>query len=139
MATPAQLLSDIAAAVVAQVSGIVRLDSDFRDDLESVPVGGTRFQLRGIPAGIDFDSNAQRTVEAVELLIHHRLSDPDLERAYTEGALQTDVAAMIAPSFWRNLASAFDLIEPPVAEIGPNDRDANVITVAITTQISIVP
>lgn len=136
MATPAQLLSDVAAAVEAQVSGIVRLGSDYRDDLEAIPAGATRYQLRGGPAAQDFDSNATRIVEAIELLVSHHLADPDDERAYTEAAMQTNVAALIALSFWKGLASAFEVLSRPEYAV---EREINVVTVTITTQVSIVP
>lgn len=136
MATPANLLSEIATAVEAQISGIVRLGSDYRDDLEGFAAGATRYQLRGGPAGKAFEANVSPTVEGIELLVHHHLADPDDERAYTEGAMQTNLEALIAPSFWRDLASANEVIVAPDYEV---ERVLNVLTVAITVQVSINP
>lgn len=133
MATHAQLLADIAAAVVTQ-TGATRLGSDYRDDLEAIPDGATRFQLRGGPSGQDTDSNISYAVASVQLRVHHRLSGT--ERAYTEAAMQTDLAAMIDPEFWRGLASAFEVLEDPVYSV---ERVGRVITYTIETSIAIVP
>jgi len=134
MATPADLLAQIAAAVEAQVSGAVRLASDYRDDLEPIPAGATRYQVRGGPSGRDSDSNETRTVESVEVSLHHALSGA--ERVYTEGAMQSDVAALIALSFWRGLAAVAEVIEPPGYEV---EREALVVSVTVSVEVSITP
>lgn len=136
MATPATLLSQIATAVEAEVSGIVRLGSDHRDDLEKIPAGATRYQLRGGPAGIRYDSNQGATIEAVELVIAHRLASPTAERTYTEGALQTTLEALIAPAWWRALAACREVARVPGYAV---ERRGNVIEAVVTTELVITP
>ena len=136
MATPAQLLSQIAAGVESQISGISRLASDYRDDLEVIAAGADRYQLRGGPTGKLHDSNESRTVEHVELFILHRLGAAETERAYTEDELQTNIEAFIAPTFWRGFAACYELesdIEYGVERVG------SVLTVSLTVDLSITP
>ena len=138
MATPATLLSQIATAVEAEVSGIARLGCDYRDDLEFIPVGATRYQLVGVASGLDADSNTSRSVETIQLVILHRLADPDDPRAFTEGVMQSDGEALMADSFWRqgNLAAVHELREGPEQSLP--ERELNLIKVTIGVQVSIV-
>jgi hypothetical protein len=136
MATPAQLLAQIATAVEAQISGIVRLGSDYRDDLEAIPAGGNRYQLRGGPARREPDTNADYTIEAVELTILHRLADRTDERAYTEGNMQSDIDALIDFAFWRDLAATHELNAAPSYEVS---RVGSVIVTTLALEIAITP
>ena len=136
MATPADLLGQIATAVESQVSGISRLASDYRSDLEPIAAGGDRYQLRGGPIGKVSDSNETRTVEHVELIVIHRLGTSETERQYSEDELQTNVAAFIAPTFWRGLAACYGLeseIEYAVERVG------SVISVSLAVDLSVTP
>jgi hypothetical protein len=133
--TPSDLLSQIATAVQAQVSGIVRLGSDYRDDLESIPAGSTRYQLRGGPAGKDStNSNTTRTVVAVELELIHALAGG--ERTWTEGAMQTHVEVLIGLSFWRDLAASYDVTAAPSYVV---ERVGRVVMTTIAVSLSVVP
>lgn len=136
MATPASVLTAIATAVEAQVSGIVRLGSDYRADLTAIAVGATRYQLRGGPAGQEGGSNVVYTVEAIELEIRHRLADPDAERTYTEGAMQTNIEAFIVPSFWLGITGVFEVVSDPEYDVA---RVLNVISTQIRVSVSISP
>jgi hypothetical protein len=133
--TPADLLSQIATAVQTQVSGVARLGSDYRDDLESIPAGATRYQLRGGPAGKDSsNSNTTRTVVAVELELIHALAGD--ERTWTEGAMQTHVEVFIGLAFWRDLAASYDVTAAPSYEV---ERVGRVVTTTIAVSLSVVP
>jgi len=132
VATPAQLLAEMAAAVET-LTGAARQASDYRDDLEALADGATVYQLRGGPSGEDSGrSDGPRTVLAVELLVKHRLAGA--ERAYTEGDMQTYVAALIAPAFWRTLPSAVDVVENPTYAI---ERVGRNVTVTVTLELSV--
>jgi hypothetical protein len=136
MPTPAQLLAD-AAAAIASTTGATRLSSDYRDDLERIPAGALRFALRGGPRAIDAaDANVSYVVEQLELELKHQLASPANERAYTEGALQTHLATLIAPSFWFGLASAYEVVEDPTYAI---TREGALIIATIRTAVSIRP
>jgi len=136
MPTPQQLLLDAAAAIVA-VTGATRLGSDYRDDLERIPLGGLRYALRGGPRAVDVrNANLRYVVEQIELDLEHQLADPANERAYTEGAMQTHVAALVDPTFWRDLASAHSVIELPTYKV---DRSGSLIVVTIQVAVSIKP
>jgi len=132
--TPAQLLAD-AAAAIATATGGTRLGSDYRDDLEKVPAGSTRFALRGGPSAIDAsDSNVEYVVEALELVVRHRLATPTNERAYTEGAMQSWLATVIDADFWRGLASAHEVVTVPSYEVA---REGALIVVTVRTDVSV--
>jgi len=134
--TPAQLLSDAAAAIVTATGG-TPLGSDYRDDLEKIPAGATRFALRGGPSAVDAgDSNVEYVVEAVELIVRHRLASPTAERAYTEGAMQTWLASVIDADFWRGLASAHEVLTVPSYEVA---REGALVVVTVRTDVSVRP
>jgi len=134
--TPSQLLTEAAAAVVT-TTGATRLGSDYRDDLERIPLGALRFALRGGPSAVDAeDANVEYLVETVDLELKHQLADPANERAYTEGAMQTHVAALIRKDFWRALASAHEVLSDPTYTVS---REGSIVLVLIRTSISIKP
>jgi len=136
MPTPTQLLTDAAAAIFA-ATGAVRLGSDYRDDLERIPTGALRFALRGGPRAVDVrNANTSYVVEQLELELKHQLADPGSERIYTEGAMQTHVAALVNPTLWRDLASAHQVIDVPTYEVR---REGSLITVTIRVAVSIKP
>lgn len=134
MATAAQLLTAMAGVITTQVPGAVRLGSDYRVDLETIPLGATRFQLAGGPAGEDKDSNSTRTVLACTIGIFHRLADPDDERAYTEVAMQTTLDALLQTQTWTDLAESRRIIEIPTYEV---ERVVNVIRSEISLSLSV--
>ncbi len=136
MPTPADLLAD-AATAIASATGGTRLGSDYRDDLEKVAAGATRFALRGGPSAIDAgDANVSYVVETIELIVRHRLTDPTDERAYTEGAMQTWLASVIDPDFWRALASAHEVLALPSYEVA---REGALVVVTVRTDVSVIP
>ena len=136
MPTPAQLLAD-AATAIASATGGTRLGSDYRDDLEKLPAGTIRFALRGGPSAVDAsDSNVEYLVEALELIVRHRLASPTAERAYTEGAMQTWLATVIDPDFWRGLASAYEVVTAPSYEVA---REGALVVVTVRTDVSVRP
>ena len=136
MPTPAQLLADAAAAIVTATGG-TRLGSDYRDDLEKIPAGATRFALRGGPSSVDAsDSNVEYLVEALELIVRHRLANLSNERAYTEGAMQTWLGTVIDADFWRGLASAHEVLTLPTYEVA---REGALLVVTVRTDVSVRP
>lgn len=138
MPTPAGALAAVAAALEAQLVGIARLGSDYRDDLERLPAGARRYQLRGGVAGETVDSNATRQRLALELRILHALADPAAERAYTEGALLDAEALLLSRAFWRGIAGlGLDEIED-----GPSyrvERTGRIVALSVTLTVSILP
>lgn len=134
MSTPTQLMTDLAAVIEAAIAGATRLASDYRTDLASITPGATVYQLRGGPAGKNSESNASATLQNLELELSHYLNGA--ERSYTEGALQTTLEALIAPSFWRDTTHVLDVVEDPGYAVV---RNGNVVTATVTVVVSIVP
>lgn len=119
--TPGTVLTELAAAVVAAMTGTpTRLASDYRGDvLAGLAAGATVFQLKGLAGGGEFDSNDFRETMPVVLTVYHRLGAAEAERDYTEGTMQTDAAALIDKSIWRT-ASVDQVAEAPAIEF-PGD------------------
>lgn len=134
MATSAQLLAAMATTIETEVTGAVRLGSDYRVDLETIPLGATRYQLAGGPAGEDKDSNTSRIILACRIGVFHRLADPDAERTYTEGAMQTTLDALMKTQTWTDLPEARRIEEAPTYEV---ERVVNVIRSEISLSLSV--
>ena len=81
-------------------------------------------------------TRTRRWFAALTLRLIHRLADPDAERTYTEGAMQTDVSALVLESFWRGLTSAREVVEAPTYDV---EREINVIVVTLNVRVAIVP
>jgi hypothetical protein len=114
------------------------MGSDYRDDLEGITAGSAKYQLIGGPSGKDerVDSNAEMQLEDVELAVHYRLSTT--ERAYTEGALQTNLAAMADRDFFRGLAACYDVAEGASIEYEIT-REGDVVSFSVSTTVVVVP
>ncbi|MCI0344826.1 MAG: hypothetical protein L0221_05185 [Chloroflexi bacterium] len=133
MPTPAAFLSQAATALVALVPGVIRLASDYRDDLEAIPVGATRYQLRGGAAGKAADnSNVSLTFVGVEVSLHHRL--PGAERTYTEGVLQTHLEQLVDSGWWRGIAAVAYVQEEGESVI---ERVGSVVSATVTLVVAI--
>lgn len=132
MATAAQLLTAMAGVITTQVPGATRLGSDYRVDLEDIALGATRFQLAMGPAGEFRTSNDNYVVMAGRISVYHRLADPDDERAYTEGAMQTTLDALAARSTWQGLSEVDRVDTDPAYEV---ERVVNVIATNITLAV----
>jgi hypothetical protein len=110
----ATVLANLEAAIASQTGGTQFASDLLEEPLETITKGSIGFQLGAIPLGVDSDSNQSRTILAVELRVHRRLTDLETERAYTRGAMLTDAAAMQAKSFW-TVAGVLEVIEAPDA------------------------
>jgi hypothetical protein len=134
MATAAQLLTAMATVITTNVSGAVRLGSDYRVDLEAIPLGATRYQLSLGPAGEAKDSNSSRIILSGSVSVYHRLADPDAERTYTEGAMQTTLDALLQTTTWTALAECFQVASDPAYSV---ERVVNVIATEIQLALSV--
>lgn len=132
MATAAQLLTAMDTVITTNVSGALRLGSDYRVDLEAIPAGATRYQLAGGPSSEQRDSNVSRVVMQCVVGIFHRLADPDDERAYTEVAMQTTIDALVQSSTWEALAEVYRVESVPTYSV---ERVVNVISTEISMQL----
>ena len=137
MATTSDLISDLSTALEGLSASPTRMASDYRLDLDTVAAGSAKYALRvSAQTRIFEDSNATKTVALASFIVAHRLATPTNERAYTEGAMQTDLTSVSALSFYRNLASVSDVVSGPDIEI---DRVGHVIAYEVTVSVSLVP
>jgi len=134
VSTQAELLAAIATQIETS-TGATRLLSDLRNDLEEIPIGLDRYQLIGGAAGIEIvGSNETLVRESIEIFVHHRLAG--LERTYTEGPMQTEVAELTNPLTWLALPEIYSLPELPEWEL---ERVRKVVTTKIAFVVSIAP
>jgi hypothetical protein len=136
VATLLDLDNQVAAAVALWAGAPTRLDSDYLDEHEAIPAGGSRFQLRVNAVGKLSDSNEFYQVAIVDLVSLHRLADPVDERAYTRGAMQTNLALATSLSWWRALAAVYAVEEPPSVE---TERVGNVVFFSVEARLRLAP
>ena len=137
MATPAELLTQLATAIETQTSA-TRMSSDYRDDLEGITSGAAKYQLVGTPSQKDPTTDANVVYQRMEILfrVHHKLNGA--ERSYTEGDLLDDLAAMVDPDFYRALAACYD--QPEDAEFSYEvDRTGAVVSFEVSTSVLVEP
>jgi hypothetical protein len=113
-----------------------RFRSDYLDDDEGLAPGAARFQLRCNAAGFVGDSNASYLVVFAELVVKHALADPANERAYTKGAMQTDLATLTDYRFWRGLSPVHEIVDRPSVE---SERVGNWIVYTIAARVKLNP
>ena len=112
--TPAAVLAEFVTLIESTTSA-VRLASDYLDQLPALLPGDLSYQLMGLAVATESDSNDTRSVLNVQLRVHKRLVAGDTERSYTEGAMQTDIAALLVPSLWRT-AGVDHLFDDPTLD-----------------------
>lgn len=144
MPTPAAILTELASRI-ATLTGGTRSASDYREDFEAIPAGGTRFQLRGMTSGVARNSNLARPQMALRLDVHHRLGASETERQWTEDEMQTHLASLLDPDWWRVAGYVYDV--PQSQDVGANPsadtedvrREDNVISYTVTLVVVTVP
>lgn len=141
MASLATALANVRTALTA-LSLTTEWGSDRRDDLnDPLAAGGYAYQIvQQYEQRTTGRSNVQHEGGAIEIVIYHRLADPTDERAYTEGNMHTLQSAVLAFSWWEDLAAIQALIpggEPRIEQ--DVDRDGNVIKWSVLAAFQLVP
>lgn len=131
MPSPATMLGTIATAVASLTSG-TRLASDYRVDLAPIAAGALVYQIRGVTGGKSFTSGDERAVLAVRVDVHRRLSGGEAERAYTEVAMQTHLASLLSPEWWRALSGVADVAPKPSIDTDDVRRVGRVVSYSVT-------
>ena len=117
------------AAMVEALSPTRRFTHDRIVDRDRLDAGETAYQLRVEGRGVDgTDSNVVKLVAEVEIEIHHRLSDWENERAYTEGAMMTDQESLGDFRVWRAACASMDTFLEPAELDRPSLRDGDWIS-----------
>lgn len=137
MATVPDLIGQVSSAILAMLpAGSKRYDSDYRDDLEKIQSGQTRYQVRGLSSGTTGDSNTIYKRATVELAVHFALSGT--ERAYTEGAMATQLASILTLSWWRALAAVHEITTEDAPQLVAQ-RVGSVFTYTVTASVTLKP
>lgn len=136
MATVAEFVAEVAAKVASLPSAPTRsAASDYRLDLDAVPSGASIFQLQAYP-GLQVNtesSNDRFPVIRAAVLVVRGLDGT--ERAYTEGAMQADLAELTRLGWWHDLSTLFRLLDLSV-EVG---RDGNAIRYEVEIAALLTP
>jgi len=134
MATVQDFVADLVAAVQPWPGLLVRLGSDYREDLEPIPAGGTRYQVQAQLAGGDSDSNVTRQAVSLTFVVLRKLPNALDERGYTEGDLQTYLADLSRLNWWRALTSVYGVLELPTVE---TTRVGNVVRLEVEIRLAL--
>lgn len=112
MATLTELISEVAADVLALPGGTkVRPPSDY-DERSPVAVGSTGIQVRASLLSVaQPDSGAPLEAAQVEVFVVRRLDTAESERAYVDGHLAADQSALISHAFWQDMAAVHSFID----------------------------
>lgn len=124
--------STLAAGAFA---GALELSSDLRDDLDAIPAGALRYQIRATYAGESITPNVTRHAWQVEITVARKLGQGEAERAYTEGAVTGMVAqqqALGIKSFWK-VAGVFGVDDE--RKIEPAERILKVVRWTVSATI----
>ena len=128
----------IEAKLLATLSGSQRLASDLRLDLEQIPAGSTRFQLRAYQTGISDDPESAESdvpVIGVQVSVHHYLSST--ERAYTEGVMESELHTQMDPGFWRDIPEVRGVESPPSLSTTDVGRTGKVVSYSYTVFVAV--
>ena len=102
---------------------------------QRIPVGATYGTGVTKVAGFWQNANLKNPVVEFEARILHNLADPTDENTYKSGAMLTDMALLMDPSFYR-VGGVRGVIGNP--ELEPPERIGNVYEYAVTVQLVIV-
>lgn len=138
MPTPAAALTTF-ASMISSVTGYTRLASDHERLLESITAGSGKFQLTGAAGKVDErgDGNTEYRVLYMRLDVHHRLAGA--ERTYTEGAMQTQLDALLDPDFWRIAGTTYAIEDAPTLALSDVARLGKVISYTLTVAVRLAP
>lgn len=143
MATPAQVKAAIASKVVTLLSGQAgaRMASDLSLDRQAIPAGDARFQLRalvGPPTKLKDSNTSFAAAMAVELRVHYHLGSSEAEQTYTDGDMQTWLAALSDPTWWTSISGVeAQLDELPEAALSDIRRVGSVVSFAVTLVLTV--
>lgn len=135
-------LTTVTAALVTKIEALGpvtsrMVTSQYRDDLDSVAAGQTRYQIRGQYESDD-GRNSQAPKKAVSFVVefHHKISVGVNEKFHLNADMVTLLAALTGVAFWKTLAGVFEVRSGPDQAIDVR-RDGNVISYGVGTVLVI--
>jgi hypothetical protein len=134
--SPAAALASIATAL-GTLTSASRLLSDYRSDLQTITSGGIAYQLRGLTGGKAINSAEEKAVLAVRVDVHRRLTTAETERSYTEGVMQTHLASLLSPAWWKAIGGVHHVDPVPALETDDVRRVGRVVSYAVTVGLTL--
>ena len=140
MATLADLVAEMETDIDAIAGGSrSRMSQDYGDALtEFTSLGTTKYQIQATHLNqINEDSAVTRTIVELEIFVHHALSTFAGEQTYRDGQMATDQLAMIARSFWEDMAAVYAVVDefPAINELP--ERTGKRITYSVGVQLAL--
>ncbi|HEY5609715.1 MAG TPA: hypothetical protein VIL97_00800 [Thermoanaerobaculia bacterium] len=145
MATAQQAQDAIAAKLEATLpSGTTptRMATDLSTDLQPVPAGKTRYQLKAWagPRSEVGDSNLiYRPVLDILMRVHYHLGAGEAERTWTSGSMHSALEAILDPGWWLTISEVFYLDSFPGLEETDVSRVGRVITFQLRARVTVDP
>ena len=119
------------------------MQSDVATDRESLRAGEVRYQLHVDQRTADEETSANTSfpVADLRLTVHHMLTDPQNERAYTEGLMRAHQALFADPKWWQSTVKyVYGPDRERTLEIEDSwSRNGNVISYTINVGLLINP
>ena len=129
-------LATVTAALVTKIEALAPVTSrlvtsQYRDDLDSIAAGQTRYQIRGQHESDD-GRNSAAPKKAVSFLVefHHHIGVGINEKTHLDGDMVTLLSALTGVAFWKTLSGAFEVRSGPDQAIDVR-RDGNVISYGV--------
>jgi len=137
-------LATVTAALVTKIDALASqtsrmVTSQHRDDLDAVPVGETRYQIRGQYESDDGrNSAAPKKGVSFVVEVHHHLDlvGGDTEATHVAGDMVTLQAAMTGVAWWKSLAGVYEVRSGPDLVIDVR-RDGNVLSYGVGAELVI--
>jgi len=135
-------LATVSAALVTKLNSLALLTSrmavsQYRDDLDAVPRGETRYQIRGQYESDD-GRNSAAPKKAVSLIVefHHHIDlvAGSTELTHVDGDMVTIQAATTGVAWWKSLSGVFELRSGPDMSIDLR-RSGNILSYGVGVEL----
>lgn len=137
-------LATVTAALVTKIDALASLTSrlatsQHRSDLDSVPVGETRYQIRGQYESDDGrNSAAPKKGVSFTVEFHHHLdlAGGDTEATHLDGDMVTIQSAMTGVAWWRTISGVHAVESGPDLAIDLR-REGNILSYGVGAELVI--
>lgn len=143
MSTPAEVITELRAKIIAETSATAGLSSGYLTDIDNLAAGATKYGLKWQLQAPQIDSSVTYQILAIEVTMNHHLADFTDENAYTFGAMLTDQQVLIDSVFWREMNTIHDLtFVGGINQIDLSEdveREGDIMSYSVLAVVSVVP
>jgi len=144
MSTLLDVIANLASALDTELGLVAadRMASDYRDDLDAITVGQTRYQLRH-QYQQDIEGNVIYQAAAIEIKFYHALDNLQSESAYTEDAsssgMHAQMTALLSRRWWTDNVPGIREIEDGPDVQDDVTREGNVVSWSVLIAFLLTP